>query len=144
MINCIKLGRYHMRDIVSWKRASGEFNVSQVVQDGYQIVQGEREVWTDEREMELIKCPHRCRCAACTKQIEKMTEQDYVENDGAECISCCSENVRAIAHLKFTSLTNLMVRTLIGGQFGWGGTLLKRYQQGPKVSSDGLEIHRRV
>jgi len=31
-------------------------------------------------------------------------------------------------------------RTAAGRQFGWGGTLLKRYQQGPKVNSRGLEI----
>tara|TARA_Y100000310_G_scaffold335338_2_gene417150 strand:- start:52724 stop:52855 length:132 start_codon:yes stop_codon:yes gene_type:complete len=37
-----------------------------------------------------------------------------------------------------------MVRTAAGGQFGWGGTLLKRYQQGPKVSSSDLEIQSRV
>ena len=35
-------------------------------------------------------------------------------------------------------------RTAIGGQFGWGGTLLKGYQQGPKVDSTGLEILCRV
>ena len=34
--------------------------------------------------------------------------------------------------------------TVVGGQFGWGGTLLKWYQQGPKVGSDGLEIRCRV
>ena len=33
-------------------------------------------------------------------------------------------------------------RTPIGGQFGWGGTLLKRYQQGPKVGSGRSEICR--
>jgi hypothetical protein len=35
-------------------------------------------------------------------------------------------------------------KTAIGGQFGWGGTLLKRYQQGPMVSSTGSEIRCRV
>ena len=34
--------------------------------------------------------------------------------------------------------------TTVGGQFGWGGTQLKRYQLGPKVDSAGLEILRRV
>ncbi len=33
-------------------------------------------------------------------------------------------------------------KTPVGGQFGWGGTLLKMYQQSPKVGSDGSEIHR--
>ncbi len=37
-----------------------------------------------------------------------------------------------------------LARTPIGGQFGWGGTLLKMYQQGPKVNSEGLEILCRV
>lgn len=45
--------------------------------------------------------------------------------------------------LKFT-LLYLERETAIGGQFGWGGTLLKRYQQGPKVSSTGSEIRCRV
>ena len=35
-------------------------------------------------------------------------------------------------------------RTLISGQFGWGGTLLKLYQQGPKVDSIRSEIGCRV
>ena len=34
--------------------------------------------------------------------------------------------------------------TTVGGQFGWGGTPLKRYQGGPKVGSDGTETRRRV
>ena len=33
--------------------------------------------------------------------------------------------------------------TTADGQFGWGGTPLKRYRGGPKVSSDGTETHRR-
>lgn len=41
-------------------------------------------------------------------------------------------------------LANLSGGTSAGGQFGWGGTLLKRYQQRPKVGSDGSEIRRRV
>ena len=41
-------------------------------------------------------------------------------------------------------LANLSEGTSAGGQFGWGGTLLKRYQQRPKVDSDGSEIRRRV
>ena len=35
-------------------------------------------------------------------------------------------------------------RTPVDGQFGWGGTRLKRYQARPKVGSGGTEIHRRV
>ncbi len=34
--------------------------------------------------------------------------------------------------------------TTVDGQFGWGGTPLKRYQGRPKVGSDGTEIRRRV
>ena len=34
--------------------------------------------------------------------------------------------------------------TLVDGQFGWGGTRLKRYQARPKVGSSGTEIHCRV
>ena len=34
--------------------------------------------------------------------------------------------------------------TTAGGQFGWGGTPLKRYQGGPKVGSGGTETRRRV
>ena len=34
--------------------------------------------------------------------------------------------------------------TTAGGQFGWGGTPLKRYQGGPKIGSGGTEIRRRV
>ena len=33
--------------------------------------------------------------------------------------------------------------TTVGGQFGWGGTPLKRNRGGPKVGSDGTETHRR-
>ena len=33
--------------------------------------------------------------------------------------------------------------TTAGGQFGWGGTSLKRYQGCPKVSSGGSELRRR-
>jgi len=33
---------------------------------------------------------------------------------------------------------------VVGGQFGWDGTLLKQYQQGPRVGSIGLEIQCRV
>ena len=41
-------------------------------------------------------------------------------------------------------VANLAIKTVAGRQFGWGGTLLKRYQQGPKVSSSRLEICCRV
>src|SRR3990170_3427372 len=34
--------------------------------------------------------------------------------------------------------------TTVGGQFGWGGTPLKRYQGRPKVGSGGTETRRRV
>ncbi len=34
--------------------------------------------------------------------------------------------------------------TTADGQFGWGGTPLKRYQGRPKVGSDGTETRRRV
>ena len=34
--------------------------------------------------------------------------------------------------------------TTVDGQFGWGGTPLKRYQGRPKVGSDGTETRRRV
>ncbi len=36
------------------------------------------------------------------------------------------------------------VGTPVGGQFGWGGTPLKRYQGRPKVGSGGTETLRRV
>jgi hypothetical protein len=36
------------------------------------------------------------------------------------------------------------VGTTVGGQFGWGGTPLKRYQGRPKVGSGGTETLRRV
>jgi hypothetical protein len=39
---------------------------------------------------------------------------------------------------------NLGRGTAIGGQFGWGGTLLKVYQQRPMFGSGGSEILRRV
>ena len=38
----------------------------------------------------------------------------------------------------------LSAGTTVGGQFGWGGTPLKRYQGRPKVGSDGSETRRRV
>lgn len=41
-------------------------------------------------------------------------------------------------------LTGLRAGTTVGGQFGWGGTPLKRYQGRPKVGSGGTEILRRV
>ena len=41
-------------------------------------------------------------------------------------------------------LIGLSTETAAGRQFGWGGTLLKRYQQGPKVNSFRLEIGSRV
>ena len=34
--------------------------------------------------------------------------------------------------------------TTAGGQFGWGGTPLKRYRGGPKVGSSGTETRCRV
>ncbi len=43
-----------------------------------------------------------------------------------------------------TCIANPAKGTAAGGQFGWGGTLLKRYQQGPKVSSSRSEIYCRV
>jgi hypothetical protein len=46
--------------------------------------------------------------------------------------------------LKFISLIDLRIKTVTGRQFGWGGTLLKQYQQGPKVNSFRLEIGKRV
>jgi hypothetical protein len=36
------------------------------------------------------------------------------------------------------------VGTTVGGQFGWGGTPLKKYRGGPKVSSSGTETRCRV
>ena len=41
-------------------------------------------------------------------------------------------------------VANFEKRTSVGGQFGWGGTLLKQYQQDPKVGSSGSEIRSRV
>ena len=41
-----------------------------------------------------------------------------------------------------TILLTRLSGTTIGGQFGWGGTQLKRYQLGPKVDSAGIEILR--
>ena len=38
----------------------------------------------------------------------------------------------------------LCAGTTVGGQFGWGGTPLKRYQGRPKVGSGGTETRRRV
>ena len=38
----------------------------------------------------------------------------------------------------------LRAGTTVGGQFGWGGTPLKRYQGRPKVGSGGTETLRRV
>jgi hypothetical protein len=41
----------------------------------------------------------------------------------------------------FISLTlSMTLGTTVGRQFGWGGTPLKRYRGGPKVSSGGTEI----
>lgn len=39
---------------------------------------------------------------------------------------------------------SLRAGTTVGGQFGWGGTPLKRYQGRPKVGSGGIETLRRV
>src|SRR5713226_1004698 len=36
-------------------------------------------------------------------------------------------------------VANFLGRTTAGGQFGWGGTPLKRYRGGPKVGSSGSE-----
>ena len=46
--------------------------------------------------------------------------------------------------MKFMLLISLRIKTAIGRQFGWGGTLLKWYQQGPKINSFRLEIGSRV
>lgn len=46
--------------------------------------------------------------------------------------------------MKLVAYLYIFWETVVGGQFGWGGTLLKWYQQGPKVGSVGLEIRRRV
>ena len=43
-----------------------------------------------------------------------------------------------------TWIAYLAIRTTVGGQFGWGGTLLKKYQECPKVGSAESEIQRRV
>src|SRR5271155_3526643 len=37
-------------------------------------------------------------------------------------------------------IANSYGRTPAGGQFGWGGTPLKRYRGGPKVDSTGSEL----
>jgi hypothetical protein len=42
------------------------------------------------------------------------------------------------------SLIGRKPETTIAGQFGWGGPLLKRYREGPKVGSGGTETRRRV
>ena len=44
------------------------------------------------------------------------------------------------------SLTDALWRvgTTIDGQFGWGGTPLKKYRGGPKIGSGGSETRRRV
>ena len=47
-------------------------------------------------------------------------------------------------HLLMTVFLTVFIRTPVDGQFGWGGTGLKRYQARPKVNSGGTEIHRRV
>ena len=36
------------------------------------------------------------------------------------------------------------VGTTVDGQFGWGGTPLKKYRGGPKIGSGGTETRRRV
>jgi len=41
-------------------------------------------------------------------------------------------------------VANFARRTSIVGQFGWGGTLLKRYQQCPMVGSTRSEIECRM
>ena len=41
-------------------------------------------------------------------------------------------------------VANFEKRTAIVGQFGWGGTLLKQYQQCPMVGSSWSEISCRV
>ena len=43
-----------------------------------------------------------------------------------------------------TYAANPAMGTAVGGQFGWGGTLLKEYQQGPMVGSTGSAIRCRV
>ena len=43
----------------------------------------------------------------------------------------------------FDCVAYLFGGTPAGGQFGWGGTPLKRYRGGPKVGSGGTEPHRR-
>ena len=45
-----------------------------------------------------------------------------------------------------STMTKLLTlkRTAIGGQFDWGGTLLKGYQEDLMVDSVGLEIRRRA
>ena len=52
-----------------------------------------------------------------------------------------------VEHRPFATMS-LTVRfgaeTTVGGQFGWGGTPLKKYQGRPKVGSDGTETRRRV
>jgi hypothetical protein len=43
----------------------------------------------------------------------------------------------------YTSYRGESLGTTAGGQFGWGGTPLKKYQGRPKVSSVGSELRRR-
>src|SRR5262252_2029535 len=53
--------------------------------------------------------------------------------------ACGGANVTPAPH---DCVANLFGGTPAGGQFGWGGTLLKRYREGPKVGSDGSELRR--
>ena len=45
------------------------------------------------------------------------------------------------SHFLSYRLPRANLGTGAGGQFGWGGTPLKRYQRGPKFGSSGSEIH---
>ena len=51
-------------------------------------------------------------------------------------------NVTPTFH-SYTSYWSFGFRTTVGGQFGWGGTPLKKNRGSPKVNSGGTETRRR-
>ncbi len=63
-----------------------------------------------------------------------------------ECISLGVQEATMEHHTLVTaSLTKASLSgTTAGGQFGWGGTPLKKYRGGPKIGSGGTETLRRV
>src|SRR5579862_1715593 len=74
--------------------------------------------------------------AAMRFRLQSVVGSRYVGPSGARIDESVTPAFR-------NCVANLVRGTPAGGQFGWGGTPLKKYRGGPKVGSGGSELRRR-